>query len=61
MVYATIHTPITLVTMLHRGELRGHGVIGVGGLDDWQVVLERVLARGHAMTEHVTSSGPISL
>ena len=62
MVYATIGTtPITLVTMLLRGELDAPGVVGVGGLDSWRLVLERVAARGHIMTEHVKLSGPVVL
>ena len=62
MVYATIGTtPITLVTMLMRGELESRGVIGVGGLDVWRTVLERVAERGHRMTERVELTGPVTL
>jgi hypothetical protein len=62
MVYATIGTtPITLVTMLMRGELESRGVIGVGGLAVWRTVLERVAERGHEMTERVELTGPVDL
>lgn len=60
MVYATVGTtPITLVTMLLRGELVERGVVGVGGLEAWREVMERVLARGHRATERVETVGTL--
>jgi hypothetical protein len=61
MVYATVGTtPITLVTMLLRGELETRGVVGVGGLDCWRLVLERIATRGHKMTESMKLNGPLT-
>jgi saccharopine dehydrogenase-like NADP-dependent oxidoreductase len=60
MVYATSGTtPITLVTMLGRNEISSRGVVGVGGLEEWKTILQRIQARGHRMTEQLRLSGPL--
>lgn len=62
MVYATSGTtPVTLVTMLGRGEIQSRGVVGVGGLEEWRPVLQRVRDRGHRMTEQIRVEGALSL
>lgn len=59
MVCATIGTtPITIVPMLARGEITQRGVIGVGALDSWRTILERIASRGFAMSEKIVRSGP---
>lgn len=62
MVYATSGTtPITLVCMLGRNEIASRGVVGVGGLDEWKTVLQRVQERGHVMTERIEMRGLLTL
>jgi saccharopine dehydrogenase-like NADP-dependent oxidoreductase len=61
MIYATSGTtPVVLVTMLGRGEIESRGVVGVGGLDEWRLLLARVRERGHRMFEHVRVEGDLA-
>jgi saccharopine dehydrogenase-like NADP-dependent oxidoreductase len=62
MIYATSGTtPVVLVTMLGRGEIESRGVVGVGGLDEWRLLLARVGERGHRMFERIRVEGDLSL
>jgi hypothetical protein len=62
MIYATSGTtPVVLVTMLGRGEIQSRGVVGVGGLDEWRLLLSKVRERGHHMVERIRVEGELTL